>query len=74
MPLAKIHVLEGRYDEQRLANVSTAIQEALISVLKIPSDDFFQIILALPRHRFLPGWTSESDVGGRLARPRGRRI
>jgi len=53
MPLAKIHVLEGRYDEQRLANVSTAVQEALISVLKIPSDDFFQIIHALPRNRFL---------------------
>ena len=53
MPLAKIHVLEGRYDEQRLANVSTAIQEALISVLKIPSDDFFQIIDELPRNRFL---------------------
>ena len=53
MPLAKIQVLEGRYDEQRLANVSTAIQEALISVLKIPSDDFFQIIHELPRNRFL---------------------
>jgi len=53
MPLAKIHVLEGRYDEQRLANVSTAVQEALISVLKIPSDDFFQIIHELPRNRFL---------------------
>jgi phenylpyruvate tautomerase PptA (4-oxalocrotonate tautomerase family) len=36
MPLAKIHVLEGRYDEQRLANVSTAIQDALIRVLQIP--------------------------------------
>ena len=53
MPLAKIHVLEGRYDEQRLANVSTAVQEALISVLKIPSDDFFQVIHELPRNRFL---------------------
>ena len=53
MPLAKIQVLEGRYDEQRLANVSTAIQEALISVLEIPSDDFFQIIHELSRKRFL---------------------
>src|SRR5437016_8772095 len=53
MPHAKIHLLEGRYDEQRLANVSTAIQEALISVLKIPSDDFFQVIHELPRNRFL---------------------
>lgn len=53
MPLAKIHVLEGRYDEHRLSNVSKAVQEALISILKIPSDDFFQIIHELPRNRFL---------------------
>src|SRR5712692_3669159 len=53
MPLAKIHVLEGRYDERRLGNVSKAVQDALISILKIPSDDFFQIIHVLPRNRFL---------------------
>src|SRR3982075_337807 len=53
MPLAKIHVLEGRYDERRLGTVSKAVQEALIRVLKIPSDDFFQIIHVLPRKRFL---------------------
>ncbi len=53
MPLAKIHVLEGRYDERRLGNVSKAVQEALISALRIPRDDFFQIIHVLPRDRFL---------------------
>ena len=53
MPLAKIHVLEGRYDEHRLSNVSRAVQEALIRVLKIPPDDFFQIIHELPGNRFL---------------------
>ena len=53
MPLAKIHVLEGRYDERRLGKVSRAIQDALISILKVPSDDFFQIIHMLPRNRFL---------------------
>ena len=53
MPLAKIHVLEGRYDERCLGNVSRAIQDALISILKVPSDDFFQIIHMLPRNRFL---------------------
>jgi len=53
MPVAKIHVLEGRYDERRLTNVSKAVQEALISILKIPVDDFFQIIHELPRKRFL---------------------
>jgi hypothetical protein len=26
MPLAKIHVLEGRYNERRLGNVSKAVQ------------------------------------------------
>jgi 4-oxalocrotonate tautomerase len=53
MPIATIHVLEGRYDERRLANVSKAVQDAVISILKIPSDDFFQIIHVLPRNRFL---------------------
>ena len=53
MPLAKIHVLEGRYDERRLSNVSKAVQDALIGTLKVPSDDFFQIIHVLPRNRFL---------------------
>lgn len=53
MPLAKIHVLEGQYNERRLGKVSRAVQEALISVLEIPSEDFFQIIHVLPRNRFL---------------------
>ena len=53
MPVAKIHVLEGRYDEQRFTDMSRAVQEALIEVLKIPPDDFFQIIHELPRNRFL---------------------
>ena len=53
MPLVKIHVLEGQYDESRLGNVSKAVQDALMSVLKIPPDDFFQIIHELPRNRFL---------------------
>src|SRR5215467_10168482 len=52
MPLAKIYVQEGRYDEPRLSKVSGAVQDALISVLKIPPDDFFQIIHELPRNRF----------------------
>ncbi len=52
MPLAKIHVLEGQYDEARMNGVSAAIQEALINVLKVPPDDFFQIIHVFPRARF----------------------
>jgi len=53
MPLAKIHVLEGQYDEARIARVSGAVQQALISALGIPPDDFFQIIHVLPRSQFL---------------------
>ena len=53
MPLVKIHVLEGQYDERRLGNVSKAVQDALMSILKVPPDDFFQIIHELPRNRFL---------------------
>jgi hypothetical protein len=53
MPLATIHVLEGQYNQRRLGSVSKAVQDALISILKIPSDDFFQVIHLLPRNRFL---------------------
>jgi 4-oxalocrotonate tautomerase len=53
MPVAKIHVLEGQYDEGRLGRVSSAVQNALISALSIPPDDFFQIIHILPRSQFL---------------------
>lgn len=53
MPLAKIHVAEGRYDEARLKAVSAAVQEALMQVLKLPPEDFFQLIDVFPRSRFL---------------------
>ena len=53
MPLATMHVLEGQYDDRRLSNVSKAVQEALISIVKIPADDFFQMIHVLPRNHFL---------------------
>ena len=53
MPLAKIHVLKGRYNEARLAKVSSAVQTGLRSALGIPADDFFQIIHILPRSQLL---------------------
>src|SRR5258706_14131917 len=53
MPLAKIHILDGQSEEKCLGNVSQAVQQSLIGVLKIPPDDFFQIIHELPRRRFL---------------------
>jgi len=53
MPVAKIHVTEGQYDEQRLQKLSAAVQDALRRILNVPADDFFQIIHVLPRNRFL---------------------
>jgi 4-oxalocrotonate tautomerase len=53
MPLAKVHVFEGQYDKARLGKMSEAIQNALIEVLGIPPDDFFQIHHVLPRNRYL---------------------
>jgi phenylpyruvate tautomerase PptA (4-oxalocrotonate tautomerase family) len=53
MPLAKIHVVEGRYDQDRITKVSGAIQAALINTLRIPPEDFYQMIVELPKNRFL---------------------
>ena len=53
MPLAKIHVVEGRYDEPRIAKVSSAVQAALMNTLRIPPEDFYQLIFVLPKNRFL---------------------
>ena len=52
MPVAKIHVTEGQYDEARLSSVSAAVQDSLMSVLGVPPDDFFQIIHILSRKYF----------------------
>jgi Tautomerase enzyme len=52
MPVAKIHILEGRWDQARLDRVSNAVQQGLISALGIPSDDFFQIVHILPATQF----------------------
>ena len=52
MPLAKVHVLEGQYDKARIGQLSEAIQNALIEVLGIPPDDFFQIHHVLPHDRY----------------------
>src|SRR6267154_3519043 len=61
MPLAKLHVLEGQYYETRLGKVSEAIQDALIEVLGIPPDDFFQIhhVLPLNRYRHTPSFLGQ---------------
>ena len=53
MPVAKIHVLAEQYNEARLGKVSKAVQDALMSALGVPPDDFFQIIHILSRSQFL---------------------
>ena len=53
MPLAKIYVLEGRYDEARIAKVSAAVQSALMNTLRVPSEDFYQLIFEMPKNRLL---------------------
>jgi phenylpyruvate tautomerase PptA (4-oxalocrotonate tautomerase family) len=53
MPLAKIHVVEGRYDQARIAKVSEAVQAALMNTLRVPPDDFYQLIFEFPKNRFL---------------------
>jgi len=52
MPLAKVHLLEGQYNSARIGQLSKAIQDALIEVLDIPPDDFFQIYHVVPRDRY----------------------
>ena len=53
MPLAKIHVVVGRYDEVRIAKVSDAVQAALMNTFHVPPEDFYQLIFELPKSRFL---------------------
>jgi len=66
MPLAKIHVLEGQYDEARLGEVSSAVQNGLINALGIPPEDFFQdysnnlIVLEIT---FISGRPKEKRLG-----------
>lgn len=58
MPLAKIYVQEGRYDEARLTKLGDAIQAALVEVVGIPPDDYYRIFYVLPPNRFVhtPGF------------------
>ena len=53
MPVVRIHVAEGRYDEQRLTQVGNAVQGALEAILKTPPDDYFRVVHVLPSGRFV---------------------
>ncbi len=52
MPLAKIHVLQDRYDNERLDKISHAIQAALMNTLGVPPEDFYQLIFEFPTKHF----------------------
>jgi phenylpyruvate tautomerase PptA (4-oxalocrotonate tautomerase family) len=53
MPTVKIHVSEGKYDEQRLLRLGNAVQAALEAVLEVPPEDCFRIIHVLPPDHFI---------------------
>jgi hypothetical protein len=55
LPLAKIHVVEGHYDQTRMAKAE-AIQAALMNTLHVPPEDFYQLIFEhrIPRSVVLP--------------------
>ena len=60
MPVAKIHVLEGQYDDARLGKVSKAVQDGLMNALGVPPDDFFSdrsrsASKPFPAHAVFPG-------------------
>jgi hypothetical protein len=52
MPLAKIHVVEDHYDEDRIPK-SGAIQAALMNTLRVPPEEFYQRLFEFPKERFL---------------------
>jgi hypothetical protein len=52
VPLAKIHVVEGRYDETRIAKVSSATQAALMNTLRVPPKTSTNLSLNFRRSAF----------------------
>jgi phenylpyruvate tautomerase PptA (4-oxalocrotonate tautomerase family) len=58
MPIAKIYVHEGCYDEARLTKLGDAVQAALEETLGIPPEDYFRVYNVLPSKHFVhtPGF------------------
>jgi len=53
MPVAKIHVHEGVFDDSEIATIGTAVQAALEEVLSVPPEDYFRITHVLPKGQFV---------------------
>ena len=53
MPVAKIHVHEGAFDDDELSSIGLAVQAALEEVLSVPAEDYFRVTHVLPKGRFV---------------------
>src|SRR5258708_12866541 len=53
MPVAKIHVHEGAFDDGELSEIGLAVQAALEEVLSVPAEDYFRVTHVLPKGRFV---------------------
>lgn len=75
MPLAKIQVVEGRYHETWITKVLGAVQAASMNTIRLPPEDFYQLVFEFPKERFLH---TASFVGTPVAlcaaKARGNRI
>ena len=52
MPLVKLHVASGVYDQARLDKISNAVHGALVEILKVPQNDYFVVISEMPDGHF----------------------
>ncbi|WP_426437289.1 hypothetical protein [Bradyrhizobium genosp. P] len=53
MPVAKIHVHEGAFDDRELSAIGLAVQAALAEVLSVPPEDYFRVTYVPPKGRFV---------------------
>jgi hypothetical protein len=64
MPVAKIHVHDGAFDERELSAIGLAVQAALEEVLSVPPENYFRVTHVLPKGRFVH---TPAFVGSRTA-------
>jgi hypothetical protein len=53
MPVAKIHVHEGAFDDSELSAIGLTVQAALEEVLSVPPEDYFRVTHVLPKGQFV---------------------
>jgi Tautomerase enzyme len=52
MPLVKLTVSSGVYDQSRLDKISNAIHSTLLDILKVPQNDYFVVISEMEKGHF----------------------